>query len=397
MRYAFYSHGGCENHGCEAIVRTLSAMIKKAQPNSSIKLYTLNAQSDKSGSLPNIDEAEEFDYISPVSKTSPSQKLRISILSRKSQRLADEYFYSLSCKNPSLKENDVYISVGGDNYCYGDGHMAAAFNRELKKLGKKTVLWGCSVGEDDLSDDKIRDLKTFDLIVTRESLTYDALTSHGVDKNTVLYPDPAFTLDVDNDINYDVKPNTLGFNISSLVGEYSSKGTNIENISTDFLKYILNNSDRNILLVPHVTKSLDGDQLILGRIADKLNSDRVQTVPPTMTAAQYKSIISRCDMFIGARTHATIAAYSTCVPTLVIGYSVKSRGIAKDIFGTDEGLVIPVSDIGSVETLIRAYIDFLDKKEIYHKHLEKFMPDYIKKAQDSINELLSYKNQSRFS
>ena len=145
MRYAFYSHGGCENHGCEAIVRTLSAMIKKGQPESVIKLYTLNAGSDEAGDLPNIDETEEFDYIRPVSKTTSAQKIKLSLLSRKSQKLADEYFYSLSCKNPSLKKNDIYISVGGDNYCYGDGHMAAAFNRELKKLGKKTFGYALAV------------------------------------------------------------------------------------------------------------------------------------------------------------------------------------------------------------------------------------------------------------
>ena len=389
MRYAFYSHGGCENHGCEAIVRSLSAMIKKVHPEAVIKLYTLNAKSDESGDLPNIDEAEEFNYILPVSDTTAAQKIKLSLLSRKSQKAADEYFYSLSCKNPSLKENDAYISVGGDNYCYGDGHMAAAFNRELKKLGKKTVLWGCSIGEDDLSEDKIKDLKTFDLIVTREALTFETLKKHGIDKNTLLYPDPAFTLDIDEKTGkaFEVKPNTLGFNISSLVGKYSAKGISIEAISTDFLRYILDNSDKNILLIPHVTKDSDGDQLILSRIADKLGSDRVSVVPSTFTAAQYKSIISRCDMFIGARTHATIAAYSTCVPTLVIGYSVKSKGIATDIFDTDDGLVIPVSEIDSAEKLIKAYEDFLSKKDLYRKRLEEFMPSYIEKARSSINEL----------
>lgn len=389
MRYAFYSHGGCENHGCEAIVRTLSAMIKKAQPESVIKLYTLNSKSDKAGDLPNIDESEEFNYIRPVSKTTSAQKIKLSLLSKKSQKLADEYFYSLSCKNPSLKENDIYISVGGDNYCYGDGHMAAAFNRELKRLGKKTVLWGCSIGENDLSENKIKDLKTFDLIVTRETLTFETLKNHGIDKNTVLYPDPAFTLDIDEKTckNFDVNPNTLGFNISSLVGTYSAKEISIEDISTEFLRYILDSSDKNILLIPHVTKENDGDQLILARIAERLGSDRVSVVPPTLTAAQYKSIISRCDMFIGARTHSTIAAYSTCVPTLVIGYSVKSKGIATDIFGTDEGFVISVSNIDSVEKLIKAYNAFISKKELYRKHLKEFMPSYIEKAQSSINEL----------
>lgn len=364
-------------------------MIKNKSPESAIKLYTFNAQSDKAGDLPNIDDSEEFNYILPISKTSVAQKIKISMLSKKSQKLADEYFYSLSCKNPSLAENDIYISVGGDNYCYGDGHIAAAINRELKGLGKKTVLWGCSIGEKDLTEDKIKDLKTFDLIVARESLTYEALKSSGITKNTVLYPDPAFTLDIDQETteNYEVKPNTLGFNISPLIGKYSSEGTSIEKISIEFLKYILAGSDKNVLLIPHVIKKTDSDRIILGRIAEELNSDRVSVVPSTLTAAQYKSIISRCDMFFGARTHATIAAYSTCVPTLVIGYSVKSKGIAKDIFGTDEGLVIPVSEITDVQKMIKSYEAFLTKKDSYRKHLEEFMPNYIEKAQDSINEL----------
>ncbi|MGN0549297.1 MAG: polysaccharide pyruvyl transferase family protein [Acutalibacteraceae bacterium] len=389
MRYAFYSHGGCENHGCEAIVRTLSAMIKTGSPDSVIKLYTLNAQSDKAGDLPNIDETEEFNYIRPVSSLSFMQKLKISSLSKKSQKSADEYFYSLSCKNPSLKDNDVYVSVGGDNYCYGDGHMAAAFNRELKKLGKKTVLWGCSVGEEDLSEDKIKDLKTFDLIVTRESMTYETLINCGIDKNTVLYPDPAFTLDIDTAFgsSFEVKPNTLGFNISSLIGEYAGEGESIESIAVGFLRYVLENSDKNILLIPHVTKKEDGDQLILGRIAEKLGSDRVSVVPDTLTAAQYKSIISRCEMFIGARTHATIAAYSTCVPTLVIGYSVKSKGIAKDIFSDYNGLVVPVSEITDAQKLIKAYVSFEEKAELYRNVLNEKMPEYIKAAKASVNEL----------
>ena len=389
MRYAFYSHGGCENHGCEAIVRTLSAMIKNGRPESVIKLYTLNAQSDKAGDLPNIDETEEFNYTRPVSSLGFMQKLKISSLSRKSQKSADEYFYSLSCKNPSLKENDVYVSVGGDNYCYGDGHMAAAFNRELKKLGKKTVLWGCSVGEEDLSEYKIKDLKTFDLIVTRESMTYETLINCGIDKNTVLYPDPAFTLDIDTAFgsSFEVKPNTLGFNISSLIGEYAGEGESIESIAVGFLRYVLENSDKNILLIPHVTKKEDGDQLILGRIAEKLGSHRVSVVPDTLTATQYKSIISRCEMFIGARTHATIAAYSTCVPTLVIGYSVKSKGIAKDIFSDYNGLVVPVSEITDAQKLIKAYVSFEEKAEIYRNVLKEKMPEYIKAAKASVYEL----------
>ena len=58
-----------------------------------------------------------------------------------------------------------------------------------------------------------------------------------------------------------------------------------------------------------------------------------------------------------------------------------------DIFGTDDGLVVPVFEIDSAEKLIKAYEDFSRKKEIYRKQLEKIMPGYIEKARSSINEL----------
>lgn len=384
MKYAFYSHGGCENHGCEAIVRTLSALIKSHEPETKIKLYTLNAKSDESGSLPNIDEVEEFKYILPA-KATAVQKLKISLLSRNSQKRADEYYYSLSCKNPSLAENDIYISVGGDNYCYGDNHMAAALNKELKRLNKKTVLWGCSIGEENLTEEKILDLKTFDLIVARESLTYEILVKHGIDKNTVLYPDPAFTLDVDSDTEkmFKIKSGALGFNFSSMAADYSGNKEKSKEIIIEFLRYVLNKSEKEIIMIPHVA----WDQDILSEITQALDSERVTLIPNNLTAAEYKSIILRCDMFIGARTHATIAAYSTCVPTLVIGYSVKSKGIAKDIFGTYENLVIPVSEIDSAKKMIDVYESFLKEKESYRKHLKDFIPEYIKKSEDSVKEL----------
>lgn len=394
MRYAFYSHGGSQNHGCEAIVRTLSALIKNKDKNAKIKLYSFNVNEDNFGNLPNVDEFEEFRYYKAPKNVFLKDKLKIALYSKKSQKQADEYYYSLFCKNPTLAENDVYISVGGDNYCYGDGHIPAAMNKELRRLGKKTVLWGCSVGEDDLTADKIEDLKGFDLIVARETLTYNTLIKNSVDKNTVLYPDSAFTLDIDcgmeNEI--EVRPNTLGFNISSLINDYTDSDKNeTDSIFYEFLSHVLKSTDMNIMLIPHVTRDGASDYSVLKELYIKLNSDRVSLVGDSYTASQYKSVISRCDMFIGARTHATIAAYSTCVPTLVLGYSVKSKGIAKDIFGTDEGLVLPVQEIKSAEQLTEYFDSFAEHKAEYKKRLEEFIPGYIDKAKASIDELFKIK------
>ena len=68
-------------------------------------------------------------------------------------------------------------------------------------------------------------------------------------------------------------------------------------------------------------------------------------------AMRLKGIISQCRFFVGARTHSTIAAYSCCVPTLVVGYSVKAKGIARDLFGSETNYVLPVQAIENAETL----------------------------------------------
>ena len=103
---------------------------------------------------------------------------------------------------------------------------------------------------------------------------------------------------------------------------------------------------------------------------------------------QLKDIISRCRIFVGARTHATIAAYSTCVPTLVVGYSVKARGIARDLFGTEENYVIPVQSLQETDDLLNAYSWIAERESEIRDHLQNIMPDYIARAKSAGEVLL---------
>ncbi len=56
-------------------------------------------------------------------------------------------------------------------------------------------------------------------------------------------------------------------------------------------------------------------------------------VSPEYNAAETKWIISQMAFFAGARTHSTIAALSSGIPTLSFAYSIKARGINRDLFG----------------------------------------------------------------
>ena len=99
-----------------------------------------------------------------------------------------------------------------------------------------------------------------------------------------------------------------------------------------------------------------------------------------LNAEEIKGVISQCRFFIAARTHASIAAYSTCVPTLVVGYSVKAKGIAKDIFGTWDNHVIPVQSFKTNEDLTQRFKCLMQNEKDIRSHLEEFMPAYIQKA-----------------
>lgn len=105
-----------------------------------------------------------------------------------------------------------------------------------------------------------------------------------------------------------------------------------------------------------------------------------RTVIEDGSCEELKGYIARCRMFIGARTHATIAAYSSLVPTLAVGYSVKAKGIAKDLFGSYENYVIPVQQLQEKEDLIGAFEWLKDYEEEIRQDLRRVMPEYRKKA-----------------
>jgi polysaccharide pyruvyl transferase WcaK-like protein len=88
---------------------------------------------------------------------------------------------------------------------------------------------------------------------------------------------------------------------------------------------------------------------------------------------QYKGYIARMRFFVGARTHATIAAYSNCVPTLVLGYSVKSKGIARDLFG-EEKLVLDLGELSDGDKLIGGFRTLLAEEKEIRETLRKALP-----------------------
>jgi polysaccharide pyruvyl transferase WcaK-like protein len=236
------------------------------------------------------------------------------------------------------------------------------------------------------------DMKQYTYISARESMTYEMLRKAGL-TNIGLAPDAAFTLETERLPLPDgfVEGNTIGINLSPLVvRKETADGVVMENF-VRLVQYILENTDCSVALIPHVVWQGSDDRTVLKELYQKIGRpDRVVLIGDH-NCMQLKGFIARCRFFVGARTHATIAAYSSGVPTLGLGYSVKSRGIAKDLFGTDEHYVIPVQTLDHPEAMTTAFCRLWAQEQEIRTRLHEIMTDYIAQAwsvRDAVKEAL---------
>ena len=377
------------NRGSEALVRGISKICKENIKDSYITLVSSEEEFNSNLNIENIDN-----YVRKINytKKSPIHYL-VAILKRlKLNNLVTSLKYS-KLKNIA-KNQDLILMVGADNYdiTYNMQEELERLNCCIRKNTKaKMVLYDCSIAKRDITQTLKKDFENFDIVTVRENISKDNLKDIIKDSKLKLYPDPAFVMDVEKINLPEVfnKGNVIGINVSNLITnpKYGSNADQILLAYTKMIKYILENTDNNIMLVPHVMKGADLSTLKVLYNNFKEN-DRVYLVEDeNLNAKQLKYLISNCRMFIGARTHATIAAYSTKVPTLVLGYSVKSRGIAKDLFGTDEKYVLPVSDLKSDDYLVNGFKWLAENEEKIKNTLEDKMPNYIEQIK-SIKEII---------
>ena len=371
-------HTGSINRGCEAIVRSTVKLLKEEG------IYDICMTSD------NITDDKKV-RLDTVCKIYPTQRVSKYSPRKIIAKVFKTYFksYMLDEKLRQQKifdEDDVVLMIGGDTYCYGRPIGYYAAHRLAKKQGAKTVLWACSLEKDLIDDEMLRDLNAYDLICPREQITYNTLIEKGISEDKIiLVSDPAFNLDIVK-TNYPKQLDenkTIGINISPIV----EKNKNGNKAVRELIDYIINKTEFNIVLIPHVYKKNHVDAAVLNGIYEEYkHTGKVEVVGESLSCTQLKFIISKCRMFIGARTHSTIAAYSTCVPTLVIGYSVKSKGIASDLFGKYDNHVLMYDNLTGDE-LIGAFKYMADNENELREQLTENMPEYKSKTNQAVKAI----------
>ncbi|MBE6752154.1 MAG: polysaccharide pyruvyl transferase family protein [Ruminococcaceae bacterium] len=296
--YLFYGHGGAYNHGSEASLICGIKLLRELEPNCKITVSSHFPEQDVEFNLP----ADE-------------------IVGRDLNGTTNEEIYKPTIDK--ITPETVCISAGGDNYCYNNWERYALIHKKAIEKGAKSILWSCSLEPSMIDEKMLEVLKTHHLITARESFTENALLEKGL-KNVVRVADIAFLLEPKETLI--PKGKYIAINLSPLV---LRKNPDALIAYQDLVDYILNETCYNIALVPHVVMPMDNDIEALSML--KGDEKRIFRASEKLNAREYKYIISKAEILIASRTHATIGAWSTGVPTIAVGYSNKAVGISSDL------------------------------------------------------------------
>lgn len=381
MKYFFPIHLDGGNRGCEAIAKGTALILEENKEN----LIGLCTDMELDHRL-NVDN-----YITLQPKRQRCMSFRIRNKMYKAlvhddwKRKSFIYQYEYVPFLNQMNKDDIMISTGGDMMCYDENQVIYTVDY-LHKRGIRSILWGCSIGEKNLTPRKLQALKQFSCIYARETLTKEVLANHNI-SNVVVYPDPAFILEpVSCQLSACFsRGEVIGINLSNYVMGGFDLNSAFANEVDSLIKYILQSTDYQILLIPHVMWRGQDDRIISNLIKEKYDSNnRINILDSdNLNYCQIRYVISKCCCFIGARTHAMISAYSTCTPAIAIGYSIKSKGIAKDIGMPD----VTITDSINIKTgaLLNAFHYMLSNDNDIKQHLNESMARYKAKCWNALD------------
>lgn len=386
-----YGNGGSCNHGNEAILRGFKVLMGDL----GMTEFSYNSASDKKWGISQLYKIEE-------QRTSLNgvtlEHIRNYIFRHLALEKVDMKFRFRPFTS-KIKKNEIYLLEAGDQYCEPVENKIRSWyeylNRIINKKGSKSAMLFCTIPVSTLDDYKlIEDLNRYSLIIARETITYNALISKNLKARIVFAPCCAFLMkpkpiELPNIFRGN---DVVGITVGELAQNKENYNGQLYQRVQELIHYILENTHYSIALIPHVHGGIPDDLRFSSRLEKEFNSPRVKNVGEH-SADQQKYLISKCIMMITVRTHVSIAAYSTCIPTIVIGYSQKSIGIARDLLGTDEHYVINIDDACKSMTLINEFNWLNKNKEYIKEKLKTKLPKYLSNLEIAKKEIENLRNE----
>ena len=379
-------HTGFYNRGCEAIVRGTIKSISKALPNCTFSLCSSDYKNDKIYANKHSIDIDKI-YMDPYADKSLRRLWTVNFSKHILRRRID---YPRYITKKLINKHDIIVSIGGDNLTLDYGNPNRFFNTiEIAQIKKKpTIIWAASIGPFEPTDAETRRwidiLKKVNLITIREDTSRGYLNQYGITENVLEITDPAFLLEPQEksflEINDKFLRKCIGINPNSLFTKFQDHYSIYYDCTIKLIRYIIEDGKTNVLLVPHVLgdRQTRNDYSVCKQIQSDIDSPMLKTTPPDLNARQLKYLISKCKVFVGGRTHSTIASLSSCIPTLSIAYSPKATGINLQMFG-HSNYIIHMKDLNE-ELLIESFKQITREAQVISDALKNKLPELKSKA-----------------
>ena len=393
----FTGHHGFSNRGCEALVRSSVELLSGTFGPLRFLVPSLNCDLDRL----QWPEAESLgvEWIPAYQPWFARYWVNLQHLPHSPLQHLVWPFRLPAHWQQAVSTCDLVLCTGGDNYSldYKTPSLVMACDQLAVKLNKPVVLWGASVGPFDSAPttaEKVRQLfAQFQQLTVRESISLQYLKQKLDFEQVQLIPDPAFSLESSpwdlTHLNLSAKDRWVGVNASALFARYTDAPNQFPSQLAELINYLSENN-WGIVLVPHVSP-LDregGDYAFLKQVLGLCSTStqkNIRLLPDGLNAAQLKYVIAQLDFFIGARTHATLAALSSCIPTLSLAYSVKAVGINKDLMG-DDRLILHAKSC-TAAGMIEAFERIVDQKPFIVERLQAMIPVYQQRLSTAVQQL----------
>lgn len=404
MNILITGHDTFHNKGCQALIFTTTEILKQAFPDAVFTVFSWEPEFDEAHYDNPAIKCKFIKHRFQTNEFSFRNKLWLALnnFGIKTDRII---WVSTSFYN-AIKSCDLVVVSGGDILAdYGKAAVRHYFFSiaVAKALKKPVYVFAQSISP--YKDEKLkkfakRYLDKVDLITARESVSYEYLKSLKIKSPLYLTADPAFLLkpsqeerlknilDIEN-INGN-SPVTIGISVSETLTKWGGVDHG------DFLKIlavvcdaIIKRYNAKIIFIPHVTypdNPHNDDRIVVKEILNIMKErESAYIIKGEYSCRDLKAIIGKCSIFIGARTHATIASTSQLIPTIALAYSVKAHGIMKDILDVKQ-CVIDVKELNA-DRLVSMVDNLLANKHQVAASMKEHMLD-IKAASLRNGELV---------
>ncbi|MDT8328395.1 MAG: polysaccharide pyruvyl transferase family protein [Roseovarius sp.] len=322
-----FSYQLLTNVGCEIIIRGSIAFLTRAFPDHDLEfvISSYDAVRDREilADIPNVRVVPMIEW-----------KRYIRGLFVKTG--LDRRFWTPRFAARHFRDADLFVSVGGDIYTMSGNALPRdwlGYEQFATRHGIPSIMFGANMekfdvlGPDDLKV-LIAHLRRFRVIAVRDKMTETYLADHGVTENTVVFPDPMFSLRP-RCTYAPGRVETIGLNVSPILlrdfGEAAF--TRLAAIVSDLV-----GRGYRIALLPHVYAS-DGNPGLDDRVALRKLHDRLPVEVASGTTLYEGPVsfsdmareISAVDLFVGARMHSCLNSVTLGKPTFFLSYSSKAR------------------------------------------------------------------------